>query len=123
MADPRFYVAVVEAGSEVQPELDPAAYALDDAQQFSPRIAGAAAAHGAAVVENALAVVGAKGRGQHQGAVDVGPQRRFAHLGGGDRAMAAAVPVEQAPEAAAGIEAPRARPVDRSCPRHQGDGV
>ena len=58
------------------------------------RVTGATPPHRAAVVQDALAVVGAEGRGQHQGAVDIGPEGRLAEPRRGDRAMAAVVPVE-----------------------------
>ena len=115
VADPGLDLAVVEAGHEVQPQFDAATHTLDDAQQLTPRLGGTAAAHGEAVVELALAVVGAEGRLEHEGAVDVGPERLLAQGRGCDRAVAAVLPVEDAPETAAGVEAPRAGPVDRSC--------
>src|SRR5207302_1033895 len=121
VADPRLDLAVVEAGHEVQTQLDAAADTFDHAQQLTSGMGGATASHAEAVVELALAVIGAEGRLEHEGAVDVGPERLLAQCGGRDRAVAAVLPVEDAAEAAAGVEARRARPVDRSHARHEGD--
>ena len=69
--DPRLDLAVVEAGDDVQAQLDSTAHAFDDPQQLASRVGGTTTAHGEAVVELALAVVGAKRRRQHERAVDV----------------------------------------------------
>jgi len=53
--DPGPHLAVVEAGDHVQPQLDPAARAFDDAQDLAPRLVGATPPHGPAVVQHALA--------------------------------------------------------------------
>jgi hypothetical protein len=122
---PRDGQAVVEAGGELDGDLDLAGLAADQPQQLVVAAGlggvpgGRTAADGQAVDHGDDAAGGGKA-----GLKDVGGGQVAAAegggLGGGDAEMPAVGPVEQAGEHRPGVEAVKAAPVDRGVPGDQG---
>ena len=113
VADPRRHRAVVEARRHPDVEVHEPTSALDDPQELAVGVQRGLLADRTAVEHPRLAAGRAERRAQHQRVVDVvleGAPPRL--VGGLDRAEAAFVPVEQAPEAATGVEVGQAVPVD-----------
>src|SRR5947208_10884713 len=97
--DPGVHLAVVEAGDHPQPQIERAPPALDDADDLAALLAGGLRSHDA-VGDRRLAAVTAEGRLQDQRVVEV-LARDLAGIDRLDRAVAAALPVEQPREAGA----------------------
>ena len=116
-ADPRADLAVVEPRRDPDLELERAAHALDHAED--PALIGAvrAVADDEAVEQRRLARRSGQRGLEHERVLDVGPRVVPRPVGGrADRAVTAALAVEQPAERAARVEARQAAPVDRSVP-------
>ena len=121
--------AVVEAGLELERDLDLAGLAVDQAQQLvvgtGPRGVAEqrAATDHQAVGDRDAAAAGGHARLQHVGAWQVAAADRVGGARGGDAEVAAPGPVEQPGEHRPGVEAVEAAPVDGPVARHQGGGM
>ena len=119
-ADPRLERPVIEPGNNPQREVDAPAHPRDHAQHLPIGRLPPGTAHGEAVEEADLAVRRAEGGLQHQRAVEIAPRAAGPPVVcRPDRAVAALLPVQQTTEAATGVEARQATPVDRAGARHQ----
>ena len=122
--DPGSHLAVVESWRHSHLELDRAPPAFQHAQDLSLDARAWLVRDDEAVRQPRLALGSFDRRLQNQRVIEVGavvPPRPA--LGRDDRAMAAALVVEQATERAAGVEPGQAAPVDRPPARHQGGAL
>ncbi len=119
---------VVEAGSELDVDADTPSLAADQSQQLVVGVGSGGVgcprppSHGHAIDHDQHAVVGFEASLEDVGAGAVATGHRVA-ADGSDAEVPAAIPVEEAGEHRAGVEAVEAAPVDRAVPGDEGGGV
>ena len=114
MADPGPDLAVVEARRHLDQELHLAANSLDDPDQLLLGLQRSARAHYEEVDDASFGALCPEGGAEHERALQVGLEGCRVLVLGRHLAVAAALPVEEAPEHAGGVDAGHAAPVDRA---------